>query len=176
MGYVIQNYASSMMDVLKRIFAPGDVFEIRALEATRPGFRRPHVESGYFDYEHIDDIGKAVADISFAKGIYFTPNPVQPSLLARAANRIRPTGTEPTTKDEEILIRRWLLVDCDPVRPAGISSTDAEHELALSRAREIRDGLSSMGWPQPVFCDSGNGAQLMYRIDLPRDEDRKSVV
>lgn len=157
--------------VLKRVFTPGDVFEIRALEATRPGFRRPHTESGYFDYEHIDAVGPAVAELSFAKGVYYTPNPVQPSLLARAANRIRPTGTEPTTKDEEILTRRWLLVDCDPVRPAGISSTDAEHELALSRAREIRDGLASMGWPLPVFCDSGNGAQLMYRIDLPRDDD-----
>lgn len=160
----------AMTEALKRIFSPCDIFEIRALEATRPGLRRPHVESGYFDYDHIDDVGSAIKELSFAKGVYFTPNPVLPSLLARAANRIRAVGMEPTTKDEEIVSRRWLLVDCDPVRPAGISSTDEEHEFAHQRAKEIRDGLSSMGWPQPIYCDSGNGAQLLYRIDLPRDD------
>jgi len=169
MGEVIPN-PDAVTETLKRIFSPGDVFEIRALEATRQGDRRPHTESGYFDYAHIDAVGAAVKQLSFAKGVYYTPNPVLPSLLARAANRIRAVRMEPTTKDEEIVARRWLLVDCDPVRPAGISSTDEEHELAHARARELRDGLSSMGWPQPIYCDSGNGAQLLYRIDLPRDD------
>lgn len=27
-----------------------------------------------------------------------------------------------------------------------------------------------MGWPLPIYCDSGNGAQLLYRIDLPKDD------
>ena len=59
------------------------------------------------------------------------------------------------------------LIDCDPKRASGVSSSNAEHESALAKAREIRDGLSSLGWPDPIMTDSGNGAQLMYRIDLP---------
>jgi len=155
---------------LKRLFVPGDVFEIRALDATVPGSRYTHIESGYFDFEHIDAIPAALEKIT-ARGVYFTPNPVNPALLARAANRIRQAGKDESTSDADILCRRWLLIDCDPVRPAKISSTNIEHELAISKAREIRQGLGTMGWPQPIMLDSGNGAQLMYRVDLPAVDD-----
>ena len=84
-------------------------------------------------------------------------------------NRLRPAGRNPTTADTDIVRRRWLLIDCDPRRASGVSSSNAEHESALAKAREIRNGLSSLGWPKPVWTDSGNGAQLMYRIDLPAD-------
>ena len=99
-----------------------------------------------------------------------TVNPVNPDLLARAVNRLRPAGRNPTTADTDIVRRRWLLIDCDPRRASGVSSSNAEHESALAKAREIRDGLSSLGWADPIMTDSGNGAQLMYRIDLPADD------
>ena len=54
--------------VLKQIFSPGDVFEIRALEASVQGNRRPHTEIGYFDYEHIDCVGQELNRFLFAKG------------------------------------------------------------------------------------------------------------
>ena len=38
---------------LRTLFAAGDVFEIRALEAVTAEYQRPHAESGYFDYDHI---------------------------------------------------------------------------------------------------------------------------
>src|SRR5262249_6587201 len=101
--------------------------------------------------------------------VYVTLNPVVPSLLARRANRVR-SRARTTTSDKDIERRRWLLVDCDPVRPAEISSTDAEHEEALDRARTIRFELGEEGWPAPALADSGNGAHLLYRIDLPNDD------
>ncbi|MFA6716150.1 MAG: AAA family ATPase [Victivallaceae bacterium] len=149
---------------LKYFFQPGDVFEIRCLDATVPGIRHPHTESGYFDYEHIDSIPKYLAKIE-ARGIYFTPNPVNPALLARAANRIKQAGKNESTADTDILCRRWLLIDCDAVRASGISASDKEHKLALAKAAAIHDRLTSTGFPEPVMIDSGNGAQLMYRID-----------
>jgi hypothetical protein len=166
------NEADSIIAALRLFFQPGDVFEIRVLDAERPGFRRPHVESGYFDYEHIGAVPAALAEITTARGVYVTPNPVNPALLARAANRIRPIRQEPTTADADIAARRWLLIDCDPVRPAGISASEAEHELAFAKAIEVSDGLTSMGFPEPVVVDSGNGYQLMYRVDLPVDDSR----
>ena len=150
-------------------FRAGDVFEIRALNATTPGYRHEHTESGYFDYEHIEDVPKALENIS-ARGVYVTPNPVSPALLARSANRMKAAGKDSTTSDADIVSRRWLLIDCDPVRPSGISATDEEHDSALYKALEISEGLKSMGWTSPLFLDSGNGAQLMYCIYLPTDD------
>lgn len=162
--------ASEILRALNLFFAPGDVFEIRALAASVPSYRREHTESGYFDYEHIKDIPKILANIS-ARGIYFTPNPVNPVLLARTANRMKYAQKESTTSDGDIVGRHWLLIDCDPVRPSGISATDKEHNLVIEKAKEIRAGLKSLGWPDPVLLDSGNGAQLMYCIDLPTGDD-----
>ena len=158
---------------LKQIFRPGDVFEIRALDAQTATYNRPHTVSGYFDYDHIDmAAGLIEKEIRFARGIYYTPNPVHPALLARAANRFRDMGQrDPSTADKDIPRRRWLLIDCDAVRPSGISSSDAEHQAAADKAAEIRDGLASMGFPAPVEIDSGNGAQLMYAVDLPGGTD-----
>lgn len=155
---------------LKLWFLPGDVFEIRILKAVTPGYLKTHTESGYFDYDNIPSAADAIGKLRAYAGAYVTINPVSPDLLARACNRLCPAESESTTADSDIVRRRWLLIDCDAVRKAKISSTDAEHEAALAKAREIREGLSSLGWPLPVMLDSGNGAQLTYRIDLPTDD------
>ena len=159
--------ANEITHALRLWFQVGDVFEVRVLDAVSADYRREHIESGYFDYEHISDVPEALKRLLSFRGVYVTVNPVNPDLLARAVNRLRPAGRNPTTADTDIVRRRWLLIDCDPKRASGVSSTKAEHESALAKAREIRDGLSSLGWPDPIMTDSGNGAQLMYRIDLP---------
>lgn len=156
---------------LRILFAAGDVFEVRVLNAVTANYQHPHAESGYFDYEHIPKAADAILALRSYTGAYATLNPVMPALLARANNRLAPAKRDNSTTDAEILRRRWLPIDCDPVRPSGISSDDAEHEAAHALAKEIRDGLSSLGWPEPVELDSGNGAQLLYRIDLPADDE-----
>lgn len=153
------------------LFQPGDVVELRVLDAATPGDRRPHVESGYFD--DWDKLTQAAAGIPKAKGWYVTINPVNPALLARAQNRVRPAGRDPTTSDKDIPRRLWLPIDLDAVRPAGISATDAEHEAAIQVARDIfRFLVSELGWPEPVIGDSGNGAHVMAAIGLPADDGR----
>ena len=160
--------STTIADALRLILEPGQVTELRALDAVTHGYRRPHVESGYFD--DVEKLAAAAASITTAKGIYFTPNPVKPALLARAANRIRPAGKDPLTSDHDTTARRWLLIDCDPVRPAGISAMDDEHLAARERAVRICKDLQARGWPWPILSDSGNGAHLLYRIDLPTDD------
>lgn len=153
---------------LELVTQPGDVFEIRCLNATTKASRSwPATWAGYFD-----DPAKAaaaLADIT-ASGIYFTPNPIDAALLARAANRIRKAEKGGTTTDRDVTARRWLLIDLDAKRPAGISATDAQHDAALGKARTIRDTLAGEGWPRGVFGDSGNGGHLMIRVDLPTDD------
>src|SRR5690554_628177 len=140
---------TEIIQALELLFEPGDVFEIRVLEAERASYRRPHVESGYFDYEHRADVPRALAQIDKALGIYVTINPVNPALLARSANRLVVARRNQSAGNTDVLRRRWLFIDIDPVRPAGISATDAEKTLAFDRTMEVREGLVSMGWPSP---------------------------
>lgn len=161
----------SIVSALKLWFRKDDVFEIRVLDATTSEWMRPHMESGYFDYEHIPDAAEAISRLRSYRGAYATVNPVNPDLLARACNRLRGITREATTADTDIMVRRWLLIDCDPKRVSGVSSSDSEHEAAISMACKIRSGLSASGWPDPILLDSGNGAQMMYRIDLPVADD-----
>src|SRR5690606_18531656 len=82
-----------------------------------------------------------------------------------------------TTADGDILRRRWFPVDIDPVRPSGVSSTDAEHQASLVKAAEIAAYLGrERGWPAPVLADSGNGAHLIYRTNLPNDDASRDLV
>ncbi len=156
-------------DTAKLLIGAGQVTEVRVLEATTTKSNSwPHTVSGYFD--DADKLVAALAVIRTAKGIYFTPNPVDPALLSRAANRIKKASKGESTQDTNIVERRWLLIDADPQRLSGISATDGEHEAALQRAREIQDYLRGLGWPEPILADSGNGAHLLYCIDLPTDD------
>jgi len=81
-----------------------------------------------------------------------------------------------TTSDKDIVRRDWFPLDFDPVRPADISSTDAEHDAALQRAEACASWLRSRGWPAPVAADSGNGGHRLYRIDLPNDDDSRALL
>jgi len=144
------------------------VTELRALEATTASDRYPRTWFGYFD--DAEALADAVARFKTAKGIYIVLNPVNPDLLARACNRIKKAGKGDATQDGDIISRRWLPIDVDVVRPAGISSTDAEHLAAVTRLSEVHQYLRGLGWPDPIVADSGNGAHLLYRIDLPRDD------
>src|ERR1019366_4589259 len=142
------------------LMAPGDVHEVRIPKAGRRG-----TISGYFDdSEKLADAGLAVD--ATVPGIYLTLNPCNRALLARAANRLQERA-QVTTTDVDILRRRWLLVDFDPVRPAGISSTNREHGRAISAACGAWDDLRSAGFPNTVVGDSGNGGHLLCRVDLP---------
>lgn len=133
------------------------------------------VVAGYFD-----DFAKMAAAIQEADdkyrpaGIYYTLNPVNPALLGRAYNRLK-ERTDLTTADNNIVRRRWLPVDLDPSRPSGISSSEEEHEAALSRARLIATDMQPE-WGEPIIADSGNGGHLLYRIDLPNDQQSLTYV
>uniref|UniRef100_UPI0037424640 hypothetical protein n=1 Tax=Methanofollis aquaemaris TaxID=126734 RepID=UPI0037424640 len=157
---------------LDTLFPAGGVVELRAL-ADR------FTHSGYFDdYAKLTAAAEALDADPEVKGIYVTLNVVDPALLARRANRVkmRLTRHDPTTADADILRRRWLPIDLDPVRPSGVSSTDEEHDAALARADTIAGWLSGQGFPDPIKADSGNGAHLLYRIDLPNDDGATALV
>lgn len=112
--------------VIRTLCVEGDVIEVRVLGVPRKG-----PISGYFN--DFDRLTFAVAQYdSRAEATYFTLNPVQPALLARGDNRLVEWAKH-TTSDADIVCRRGMLIDLDPARPAGISSSDVELQAALTR-------------------------------------------
>ncbi|MDD4255132.1 MAG: hypothetical protein PHP59_07115, partial [Methanofollis sp.] len=151
---------------LAALFPDGGVVEVRALADYA-------THSGYFDdFAKLAACAEALDADPEVRGIYVTLNEVNPALLARRANRVkmRLSRSDATTADADILRRRWLPVDLDPVRPSGVSSTEEEHAAALRRADAIALWLDEQGFPHPIRADSGNGAHLLYAIDLPNDD------
>ena len=156
----------TIRNTLSVLSGPGQVVEVRALAENG-------THSGYFtDFEALARQVEALDADPSVHGCYVTLNVVNPALLSRRANRIKMhlSRGDATTGDADIVRRRWLPVDIDPVRPSGVSSTDAEHGLAIAKANEVAAWLSGIGFPEPIRGDSGNGAHLLYRIDLPNDE------
>ena len=49
-------------------------------------------------------------------------------------------------------------------------------DLALTKADEVARWITGLGFPEPVRADSGNGAHLLYRIDLPNDDAALALV
>lgn len=162
------SYLAEIRRSLELLVKPGSVVELRCL------FPRG-ARNGYFD--DFDLLASTAAQMSGnATGVYITLNEINPLLLARRSNRMDVGRRDEGTKDSDVISRRWFPLDFDPVRPKGISSTDAEQELAFERAREVREWLRKLGWPDPVFADSGNGAHLLYRTNLPNDDDSRDLI
>jgi len=172
-------------DVYKKFFKPGEVVEIRAYGLNRSNKTWEGwaggvgIVFGYFDNAEAFGAAAEALDVAGAHGVYFTINPCKPDLLARAANRLKAaTQKSISTSDHDILCIRWLPIDLDPRRPAGISSTDAELSMALEMRGEIIKWMKDefkLLWP--IQACSGNGAHLIYRApDLDNNEKNKLII
>ncbi len=113
------------------------------------------------------------ADASKPKGIYCTLNPVDDLLYARSPESI---GASDLTKDIDVVRRRWILVDFDPVRPSDVSSTSDEHDAARTKAADVAEWLRGHGTGEPILADSGNGYHLLIPVDLPNNVESKALV
>lgn len=145
----------------------GTIVEVRILNTNKGTI------SGYYD-----DYEKLVKDIrkyNEKYNIYFTINPVKQELLARSKNHLTEYA-KTTTSDSDIDRRTTLMIDLDAKRPAGISSSDEEHQKAIEKAEKVKEFLIGQGWAEPVLADSGNGAHLLYYIDLPNKKESTELV
>ncbi len=165
---------AEILGALRVLASPGGIIEVRALN--------PWTASGYYDADHLEQAADAIEALDAAgtyDGIYIVLNEINPALLSRRANRIetRLPKAATTTADADITRRQWFPVDIDVKRPSGISSTDEEHATALQAAGKVARYLSEEhGFPEPIQADSGNGAHLLYQINLPNDEESRTLI
>ncbi len=97
---------------------------------------------GYYDDRERFAEDAAILDAEeTAKGIYFTFNPVKRELLLRSRNTLTRGSA---ACDDDIVARRTLGFDVDPVRPKDTNATDAQHNAALDRAAEMLSFLGEL--------------------------------
>lgn len=165
-------------ETYKAFFYPGEVTEIRAFGLSRnnalwDGFASGEgVVSGYFNNAKDFGMCAEALDKAEAKGIYFTPNPVIPDLLARSVNKLKAgSNISATTADKNILCIRWLLIDIDASYPHEIkvSATKQEVQETLKVRNKISKFLEEKcDLPRGISAMSGNGSHLCYRLsDFP---------
>jgi len=155
------------IDILQ---SPDSVFEVRVVG----GSGRKDILSGYFrdadtllrNFDTIDVRGK---------NIYITLGEVKEECFARSQSEHFEHNPS-TTSDPEIVAYRWLFIDLDPVRPAGISSSDEELRKATVLADKVKEYMRGIGFKDPVFAMSGNGYHLLYRISIPNTPENHALV
>ena len=160
--------------VLTYFHSKGSTFEICALgvkQAKSPawegyaGGKDPIVAGWFNDVKRAAEAALKLDAIG-SEGVYHTINDTIPALLGRAGNRLKAGVSR--SSDRDVPMVQHLLVDIDPERPKGVSSTNPEHDFALAHSATIRQQLMEMGWPEPLHADSGNGAHLIFKVpDLP---------
>ncbi len=165
---------SEVVRSLNLFVGKGNIAEIRIMNAF--GVRGRN-DSGYFD--NFAQAAGALQQYAVSPknpGIYFVLNPFDAELMARASNRFQERATD-TTQDVDIKARRWFFIDCDPKRKTGISSTAEEWEAAKVKAEAVQTWLTGeIGFPEPIVCSSGNGFHLHFLMELPSDDESKTLV
>lgn len=131
------------------LFDPAHSVELRGLPSGQ-SFVRPG--------DRPDELIECASRLASDRGVYWCLNPVS-----------IPPGADRAARVGDVVKRRWLLIDIDPVRPADSSATGEEKSAAQTLMAAVLDWLTARGWPAPVVVDSGNGWHLLYRIDLPND-------
>jgi len=156
-------------DVFMLFVKPGEITEVR-------GFDGKRVYAGYFDEHQAFCKEVQALDKRLSSGIYFTLQVIDPRLIGRAHNRIR--QADRTTTDKDVLFYRWLPIDLDPVRPAGISSSDSELQAALDLLNPVTEWvMQEIGLPAPIKAMSGNGGHLLFRLpDWPVSDETKAII
>lgn len=154
-------------EALAILHKEGQLFEVRILKGKT-------TISGYFTSSDIllNEFNKV--DLRGAN-VFYTLHRIDESCYSREQHDcFRQVKT--TTSDNDIVAYQWLLVDLDPVRRTGISSTDAELRMAYERGEQITKYLREIGYPAPIFACSGNGIHLLYAINLANTDENKALV
>lgn len=151
-------------------FHPATIYELRTIEGGGAG--KKAVQGAYFTDR--DKLARFAARMDGKRNMYVTMNQPRESVLARHEQGKMLSGE--LTKDSDIDRRLMVLVDADPVRDTGISSTEDERAYAYSTIIRVRDFCTGYQFPDPMLMSSGNGYHALYRVDLANTDDTKNLV
>lgn len=146
------------------------LFEVRVI------FNNKAMYSGYFN--DADSLMAAFRELNVQGecNVYITLNSINPACYDRQQKNTFCKNAKITTSDNDIIGYDWLMIDLDPKRPSGTSSTNEQIEKAKEYGNKIYQFMRNLGFAKPLFANSGNGVHLLYRIRLKNsDENRKLI-
>lgn len=79
-------------------------------------------------------------------------------------------------KDIDIITRKFILIDLDPKRPSGVSSTNEEKEASNHLKNKILDYLKGQKFVNMVEADSGNGYHILIPINEAATKESTETV
>ena len=152
------------LDILK---PNGALYEVRILKERT-------IISGYFT--DTSKLEKAFKTVSLrGANVFYTLNNIDPDCYSREQRDcFRQVKT--TTSDTDITSYQWMLVDLDPERKTGISSTKEELKRAHDIATAIVKYLREIGFNAPIMAMSGNGIHLLYNISLINNAENQKLI
>ena len=149
-----------------RVFKPNnELFEIRVLGNK--------TYSAYF-YD-VEDAIKALQPYDNYQ-IYFTVNKVKDACSGRTQFGVFERVDGSATSKNDIESRQWLPIDIDVERPSKISASEDEKEYAHKKAGEVFIFLRSVGFPEPIVCDSSSGYHIYYPIDISNTSENETLI
>lgn len=107
---------------------------------------------------------------------YFTLNEINDDLYSREQRDTFVKKPKSTTTDGDIVKRKFILIDLDPNRAAGISASDEEFEKAHLKAVAVYRYLIQCGFKEPMITTSGNGYHIYLPCDMPNDDEHTELV
>lgn len=132
--------------------------------------------SGYFNT--VDALIQAIepyADMD-EEQVYFVLNRIDIACYGRQQSGKILKSPKITTNDNDIVRRKWVLCDFDPLRKSGTNASDEEFELAHKKAQDVFKFLRDRGFADPVICKSGNGWHLLYKIDEEANDENTEII
>ena len=133
--------------------------------------------SGYF--KSLDNLIKEIEPYAEMDNeqIYFTLNEINADCYGRQQCEKMVKSPKTTTTDTDVVRRKTVLIDFDPVRATGVNASEAEFELAHKKAQTVFKYLREQGFNDPVIAVSGNGWHLQYFIkDCPNNDDNTETI
>ena len=168
---MMKNYLNEVeiRKAIEQLHSDDELFEIRII-----GGRVKKPISGYF--KDADTLLEKFKTVSLdGVNVYITLNQIDDALFARMQSECFVAGAT-STSDNDVIGYRWLFIDMDPVRPAGVSSTDDELKASFEMAKNVSRYLQDIGFEEPVKAMSGNGAHLLYRVQLANNKENKDLI
>lgn len=132
--------------------------------------------SGYFtNADRLIECLKRLAP-SEPGNVYIALNAINTACYSRSQHDCFVKNPKTTTSDNDITAYNWLMLDFDPTRPSGTSSSNDELEIAHQKARKVYEYLKDKGFHEPIKAMSGNGYHLLYKIDLENNEEHRELI
>lgn len=165
-----RNYLPVSLGLWRRFLGVGE-HEMQEVIAMVRG--RPWVGYARSEAAQVEMLQRAQRTRDFS-GAYLLLNPIDERIAERyPAGDFGPAHAG-RASDKEILQRRAVFIDVDPVRPKGISATDEERAAARVVAVGVREllqsrcGIDAIGWGS-----SGNGYFILVAIEpVATDRDQ----